>query len=68
MRRPFLWCRRRTADRDEAALIGSLLEKKHFRPEKADYSERRKMQAFLFRKGFSAEGIRKAMNGCFDDI
>ena len=53
---------------DEAALIGSLLEKKHFRPEEADYSERRKMQAFLFRKGFSAEGIRKAMNGCFDDI
>lgn len=54
---------------DEAALIRGLLEKKRFRPDEADPAERRRMQAFLFRKGFSAEGIRKAMNGGFyDDI
>ena len=58
----------RDGGQDETALIAALLEKRHFRPAEADLSEKRRMQAFLFRRGFSAEGIRRAMNGgCYDD-
>ena len=53
----------RDGRQDEEGMIRRLLEKKHFNPEEADFSEKRKIQAFLFRKGFTAEGIRKAMNG-----
>lgn len=58
----------RDGGQDETALIAALLEKRHFRPAEADLSEKRRMQAFLFRRGFSAEGIRRAMSGgCYDD-
>ena len=53
----------RDGRQDEEGMIRRLLEKKHFNPEEADFSEKRKTQAFLFRKGFTAEGIRKAMSG-----
>ena len=54
---------------DEASLIRALLEKKRFNAAEADLSERRRIQAFRCRKGFSAEGIRRAMDGgCYDDI
>ncbi|HJA92723.1 MAG TPA: recombination regulator RecX [Candidatus Eisenbergiella merdipullorum] len=56
----------RDGAQEETALIRSLLEKKHFRPETADLSEKRRIQAFLFRKGFTAEGIRKAMLEGYD--
>ena len=51
---------------DEIAMINSLLEKKNYNPEEADYKEQQKIFAFLLRKGFSAEQIRRAMHTDFD--
>lgn len=48
---------------DEVAMIKELLSKKRYQPENADYKEQQKLYAFLLRKGFSAEAIRKAMGG-----
>ncbi len=47
---------------DEESMIRRLLEKKHFDPQNADRKERQRIQAFLYRKGFSPEKIRKALN------
>ncbi len=44
-----------------AELISKELQKKHFDPETATFEEKRKIMAFLFRKGFSSEEIRKAV-------
>lgn len=52
---------------DEQAMIASLLAKKHYEPEHADYKEKQKMYAFLLRKGFSMEQIRKALGAWEDD-
>lgn len=46
---------------DERAMIARLLEKKHYDPECADYREKQRIYAFLTRKGFPGEQIRKAM-------
>lgn len=51
---------------DELAMIHRLLEKKHYRPEEADVKEQQKVYAFLLRKGFSGEQIRRAMQTNFD--
>lgn len=48
---------------DEQAMIRSLLAKKHYDPEQTDYKEQQKLYAFLMRKGFSADQVRKAMGG-----
>lgn len=48
---------------DEQAMIRSLLTKKHYDPEQTDYKEQQKIYAFLMRKGFSADQVRKAMGG-----
>ena len=53
----------RDGRQEEGKMIQRLLEKRHFDPEEADLTERRKVQAFLMRKGFTAEGIRRAMKG-----
>ena len=42
------------------------MEKKKFSPEKADYKEQQRLFAFLLRKGFSAEQIRKALHADCD--
>ncbi len=47
---------------DEERLIRELLVKKKYDPEKADYKEKNRIQAFLYRKGFSPEKIRAVMN------
>ena len=47
-------------------MIKELLRKKHFDAKQADLKEKRRIQAFLYRKGFSPDKIRKAMN--FDDL
>ena len=52
---------------DEAAMIGKLLRKRNFRGQDATLSERQKEYAFLLRKGFSMEGIKKALFGRIDD-
>lgn len=46
---------------DEAAMIRSLLEKKHYDSENADRKEQQRIYAFLMRKGYSGEQIRRAM-------
>lgn len=46
---------------DELALAQMWLAKKCYDPAQADFAEKRKVAAFLYRKGISAETIRKAM-------
>lgn len=47
---------------DEEAMIKELLKKKHYDAEHADLKEKRRVQAFLYRKGFSPDKIRRTMN------
>lgn len=49
---------------DEEKLIESLLVKKHFNRQEATAKECRKMAAFLYRRGFSADKIYKAVGCC----
>lgn len=44
---------------DETALIEKWLQKKNYDRERADYQERQKMGAFLYRKGFAMDKIEK---------
>ena len=46
---------------DELALARMWLAKKRYDPAQADFAEKRKVAAFLSRKGICAETIRKAM-------
>lgn len=46
---------------NEQRMILDLLRKRNYRPETADDREKQKEYAFLMRKGFSAEEIRKAL-------
>lgn len=46
---------------DEILLMKKLLEKKNYRAESADYPERQKLKAFLYRKGFSLDNIEKIL-------
>lgn len=46
---------------DEMPLIKKWLEKKNYKKENADYREKQKMGAFLYRKGFSLENIEKML-------
>lgn len=47
---------------NEEKMILEILEKKNYVDKEADMKERQKMYAFLLRKGFSCEKIRKVMN------
>lgn len=46
---------------DETSMIQALLQKREYDAEKAEICERRKTFAFLSRKGFSADAIRKVL-------
>ena len=46
---------------DEEEMIRILLEKRHYQPETADDKEKRRIYAFLFRRGFSASAISHAL-------
>ena len=48
-------------EQDEQAMIRELLKKKQYQSSQADYKEQQKIYAFLMRKGFSGEQIRKVM-------
>lgn len=52
---------------DEERQIARLLEKRHFRADQADRKQLQSTYAFLARKGFSAESIRKAMKNDWDE-
>lgn len=47
---------------DEIFLMEKLLLKKHYDKEQADYQEKQKMGAFLYRKGFSLGNIEKILS------
>ena len=47
---------------DEEQMIRNLLVKRHFDPEKADAKERQKTYAFLMRKGFPQDLIRRMLS------
>lgn len=46
---------------DEIPLMEKWLEKKGYNKENADYQEKQKMGAFLYRKGFSLDNIEKLL-------
>lgn len=46
---------------DEQGMIQKLLQKRHYDPEQSDYKEKQRQAAFLSRKGFSGEQIRRAL-------
>lgn len=53
---------------DESAMIRELLRKRGYDPENADNKEKQRMGAFLMRRGFSGENIRRAIfSNCIDD-
>ena len=47
---------------DEEEMIRAILEKKHYSSEQADIKEQRRIYAFLLRRGFSGDMVRKVMN------
>jgi len=50
---------------DEFGQIKRLLDKKHYDPNTATYEEKQKLGAFLFRKGFDMDMIRKSLDHHF---
>ncbi|MBP3217786.1 MAG: regulatory protein RecX, partial [Lachnospiraceae bacterium] len=54
-------CPEEELQEEQLQQIRQLLEKKHFDPETADYAGIQKMAAFLYRRGFDPELIRRAM-------
>jgi len=46
---------------DELSMIQSLLAKRHYDPEEADYKETQKIFGWLVRKGFETDTIRRAL-------
>ncbi len=61
MEQAFVEWESRGGTQDEASMIHTLLEKKHFNPQNTDEKEIRRLYAFLLRKGFSGEQVRKAL-------
>lgn len=47
---------------DEMGLMKSLLEKRHYDPETADFKDKQREFAYLCRKGFQPEQVRKALD------
>ncbi len=48
-------------ERDESAMIRELMQKRHFDPQNADAAERRRMYAYLQRRGFRGSDICREM-------
>lgn len=48
-------------EQDEEGMMRRLLEKRGYSPDTADYAERQRQAAFLMRKGFSGESIRRVL-------
>lgn len=53
---------------DEQAMIRELLKKRGYDPESADRKEAQRMGAFLMRRGFSGESVRKALFSNLTDL
>ena len=50
-------------EEDCAAAIQKIMDKRGYDPDRADYKERQKIMAYLVRKGFPYEDVRKACGG-----
>lgn len=46
---------------DASGAIRKLIEKRRYRPEEASYEEKQKLMAYLVRKGFSCDDVRRAV-------
>lgn len=46
---------------DEMGMMRRLLEKRRYNPDTADYAERQRQAAFLVRRGFSGENVRRIL-------
>jgi len=46
----------------EISQVRKLMRKRGFDPQSASWEEKGKMQAYLYRKGYSASSVRAAMN------
>ncbi|MDE7267223.1 MAG: recombination regulator RecX [Lachnospiraceae bacterium] len=57
----YMQCAEKNIFVDEMDLIEKFMRKKNFQKEASTIEERRKMTAFLYRKGFSWDNIRKAV-------
>lgn len=57
----YMQCTEKNIFVDEMDLIEKFLQKKNFQKEASTLEERQKMTAFLYRKGFSWDNIRKAV-------
>ncbi len=51
----------------ELSQIRRLLEKKHYDPARATWEEKQKVMAFLYRRGFSQDMIRRGMDSAEDE-
>ncbi|MDE7188286.1 MAG: recombination regulator RecX [Lachnospiraceae bacterium] len=49
-------------EQDESAMIDDLLRKKHYCPDTATRQEQQRMYGFLYRRGFHADAIAKALS------
>lgn len=49
-------------EQDECAMIDDLLRKKHYCPDTATRQEQQRMYGFLYRRGFHADAIAKALS------
>jgi len=49
-------------EKDEMTLMKSLLEKRHFDPANAEFKDRQREFAYLCRKGFQPDQVRKALD------
>ncbi len=47
---------------DETVMIRQLLEKKHYSPQQTSLQEKQKLYAFLLRRGYGHDAIRKCMS------
>ncbi len=47
----------------EQEQIRAYMRRKHYDPEAADLAARQKMTAFLLRKGYTQEAVRRAFRG-----
>ncbi len=63
----WLQCEETDGEEDESAVIKQLLHKKGYCAECADMNEKRRMFAFLVRKGFGTEQISKVLHNYSED-
>lgn len=57
-----------SGDEAEIRQVRRLMEKRKFDPGNADWDDKRKMQAYLYRKGYAASAVRAAMDAGPDDL